>query len=407
MRPYFPLSPIGIGTRDVECLSSFLHRIAVAHGVTRYQFISHLQRWWAAASGEHLPRCEELRWDGYSPNVAIALTALRHALGQTLDGTTLIALRHACAGNCIGSIKHERSWCPRCFEEDIAAGRPAYDRLLWRIQGMERCSTHRLRLFHVCGHCGSGQTRDRAQVEMHVCSLCGESLSTPLHKRDFIAEPSFGEAQTECLVENLASLSEVAENPLRKFFSRVDVTDRELFKEVGDIFHARHHPTRPQLTSLVAVATFFNVDMVQLLIEPEEAATQATLRIGNATPHRMRRPSSHLRKARTLWFKSQLVEAIAAGPPYASTAEFCRTRDYSVTAARNSFPNLTSELSEKHLAWSNAVAKMHLKDATIALKRLNASRDQLTLKSFTRLIARESGAPLHMVRKLIDSKKGA
>jgi hypothetical protein len=147
--------------------------------------------------------------------------------------------------------------------------------------------------------------------------------------------------------------------------------------------------------------------MVQLLIEPEEAATQATLRIGNATPHRMRRPSSHLRKARTLWFKSQLVEAIAAGPPYASTAEFCRTRDYSVTAARNSFPNLTSELSEKHLAWSNAVAKMHLKDATIALKRLNASRDQLTLKSFTRLIARESGAPLHMVRKLIDSKKGA
>lgn len=268
MKPYFPLSPIGIGTRDVECLSSFLHRMAVAHGVTRYQFVSHLQRWWATESGEHLPRCEELRWDGYSPNVAIALAALHRALGQTLAGTTLIALRHACAGNCIGSIKHERSWCPRCFEEDIAAGRPAYDRLLWRIQGMERCSTHRLRLFRACTHCGSSQTRDRVQVDLHLCSVCGDSLHTGVSKQDYVAKPLFGEAQTECLIANLDSLRATTEKSLSRFLSSVDVTERQLSRELGDIFHVRCHPARPQLTSLIAVATCFNVDLVQLLTEP-------------------------------------------------------------------------------------------------------------------------------------------
>lgn len=407
MRPYFPLTPIGMGTLQVECLSSFLHRLAVAHGVTRYQLVSHLQRWWVAETGEHLPRCQELRWDGYSPNVAIALRALQHATGQSLSNTTLIALRDACAGNCIGSIKHERSWCPGCFAEDIAAGSPTYDRLLWRIQGVERCSVHRLRLARTCAHCGSSQFRDKTWVDLHMCAVCGDLLNIEPSKRDYVAKPFFGEVQTEWLVAHLSSLHETAENPLSRFLNSVDVTDRQLTKELGDIFHARCHPARPQLTSLIAVATCFDVDLMQLLTEPEAAAKQAVLKLGSASPRRVRRPSSHLRKRRTLWLKDQLIAAIAAGPPYASTAELCRTRDYNVDSARNTFPELTAELSRRHHAWKEGESKRHLKNINSTLKRLQARGKQLTVKTFTKLVAHESGAPLHLVRKVVGSTSQA
>lgn len=342
-------------------------------------------------------------WPVHSPNVAIALNALQHATGQMLSGTTLIALRHACAGNCIGSIKHERSWCPRCLEDDIAAGQPAYDRLLWRVQGIERCSTHRLRLFRTCVHCGSSQAREKAQVDLHLCLVCGDKLYTGVSRTDYMAKPLFGEVQTEWLVENLSSLHETAKAPLSRFLSKVDVTDRQLAKKLGDIFHARCRPARPQLTSFIAVATCFNVNLIQLLTEPEEAAKQAVLRIGRASPRTLHRPSSHLRKSRTLWFKDELLKAIAAGPPYPSTAEFCRTRDYSASAASNTFPRLTSELSQKRSAWKKHVSEQHLKKARNAMRRLRTERGLLTLKSFTRLIARESGAPLHLVRNLVRS----
>jgi hypothetical protein len=222
-----------------------------------------------------------------------------------------------------------------------------------------------------------------------------------------MAKPAFGEAQTESLVENLAHLHETAERPLSRFLSKVDVTDRQLGKQLGDIFHARCHPARPQLTSLIAVATCFNVNIVQLLTEPEEAAKQAVLGIGSASPRRVRRPSSHLRKNRTLWFEDELLKAIATGPPYPTTAEFCRSRDYSVSAANNTFPHLTNELSQKRSAWKKHMSEQDLKNAHSAIRRLEAKRGSLTVKSFTRLIARESGAPLHLIRKLTRPPIGA
>lgn len=404
MTPYFHVMPIAVGTAEVECLSSLLHRASYAHGVSRFQFVSHLQSRWKTETGNHLPRCEELRWDGYSPNVAIALSALEYAFGYSLEGTTLIALQGICAGNSIGSIKHERCWCPACFKGDREAGRPPYDRLLWRVQGVDRCSLHKLRLRRNCPHCESGQTKDSSKVELDTCNTCGQSLSSLTSIGDYSPQPLFGEAQTEQLILRLGELKGSPPGSLRLFLNNVSSPAKELGKHLGDIFHTRRCPILPQLTTLIAVATHFGVDIVQLITSPASAAAQSGLEIGNASPRKARRPTSHLRANRTAWFRNELEAAIASGPPYPSTAQFCRSRDYSVTAASNSFPWLTGQLSALHREWKSAEAEQQTLAAAKAIRSLRPDTRHLSIKALTRMIAEQSGAPVHVVRKMLSTE---
>ncbi|HGM7307595.1 TPA: TniQ family protein [Stenotrophomonas maltophilia] len=405
MNAYFHVPPIALGTVEVECLSSLLHRISYAHGVSRFQFISHLQSRWRTETGNHLPRCEELRWDGYSPNVSIALSALNYAFGYDLEGTTLIALQGICAGNSIGSIKHERCWCPACLKGDREAGRPPYDRLLWRVQGVERCSLHKLRLRRKCPHCDSGQTKDSSKVELDQCGTCGQSLSNLTSIGDYSPRPLFGEEQTEQLILRLGEVRGAASGSLQVFLNNVSSPAKDWGKHLGDIFHTRHCPILPQLTSLIAVATHFGVDIVQLMTSPASAAAQSGLEIGKASPRKVRRPSSHLRADRTAWFRKELESVIASDPPYPSTAQFCRSRDYSVTAASNSFPWLTRQLSALHREWKNAEKERQRLAAAMAIRSLLSGTEHPSIRALTRVAAELSGAPLHVVRKVLSAEK--
>lgn len=404
MTPYFHVAPIGLGTPEVECLSSLLHRISYAHGVSRFQFISHLQSRWRTETGNHLPRCEELRWDGYSPNVSIALSALEYAFGYSVEGTTLISLQGICAGNSIGSIKHERCWCPACFKGDREAGRPPYDRLLWRIQGVERCSLHKLKLRRNCPHCQCGQTKDSSKVELDQCSTCSQSLSSLTSIRDYAPRPLFGEAQTEQLILGLGELKGSPPGSLRLFLNNVNSPAKELGKHLGDVFHTRRCPILPQLTTLIAVATHFGVDIVQLITAPASAAAQSWLEIDRAAPRKVRRPTSHLRANRTVWFRKELEAAIAAGGPYPSTAQFCRSRDYSVTAASNTFPWLTGQLSALHRDWKRAETERQMVAAAKAIRSLRPNTKHLPGKVVSRIVAEQSGAPLHIVRRMLSAE---
>lgn len=402
MTPYFTVQPKGLGTVATECLSSAIQRIAVAHGATRYQFITSLSHWWMIEKGRHLPRCEELRWDGYSPNVAIALEALRDAIGIDFKGCTLIPLMQTCAANCVGALSRIRYWCPACFGDDLASGEPTYDRLVWRVQGYRRCSIHKLRLRTACPHCAQHQTRDTSREHLHLCLACRQSLATSITRSEYEPRPEFGEEQVELLVRSIGSLGICQEQPLRKFFQHFEGAEEYVARHLGDILHNRTLPARPQLTSLIAIATHFGVDITQLITAPEEAARQASLEIRRPPRMRSTRPSSHMRQKRTAWFKYQLELAISNGPPFPSTDEFCRRHDYSVTAARNTFPDLTSKLSRKHLEWKKSMANRQKAEAIAAIAALSEVRSQLTVKELVRSVCARSGAPVHVVRALVD-----
>jgi len=273
---------------------------------------------------------------------------------------------------------------------------------VWRIQGYSRCSIHKLFLRTNCPHCGEHQNK-HSRDELHLCCCCRQSLATQISKTEYAPRPEFGEAQIEALIENIRFISPGDTEPLRTFFGNIDGADDYVVKYLGDIFHTRRLPVRPQLSSLIAVATHFSVDVIQLMTDPRQAASQATLNIKKPPRNRSTRPSSHRRQKRTAWFKTQLELAIREGPPFPSTKEFCRRNDYSLSAARNTFPDLTSTLSGKHLDWKQSRANQLKARAMAAIADLSMSTSQLTIKEAVANVCTNTGAPVHVVRALIDA----
>ena len=402
-RPYFAVQPYGVGTASVECLSSLLHRLALAHGVTRHQFITHLRLWWAKRQGRRLPRCEELRWDGYSPNVALGLAALKDATGLDLSPCSLIALQSTCAGNCVGATKHIRWWCPACFRDDLGDAREPYDRLVWRIQGIDRCSVHRHKLISSCPVCGAIQSNDTSAADLRHCSCCGGDLVQPYGPSAYLPQPTFGEAQVERLIANLGTISKLEPFPLRRFFASLGVERAQIEEELGDLIHTRCIMSRPALTSVISTSACFDVDVLQLLMAPKDAARQATFDFKRALPERRSRPFPRIGHARSAWFEKQLIAAIQAGPPFPSVPAFCRSKDFSCQAARHRFSALIRQLSRKHFEWKRRCARKLRSKARRVLRGLGCKRDLLTQREIILLVAQRSGAPLHAVRALVRS----
>lgn len=401
---YFPIAPIGVGTSEVECLSSFMRRFAAGHGVSHYQLVRHLQYRWQHEYDRHLPRCDELKWDGYSKNVGLALSALKDCTGLRLADCTLIALSGVCSGNHVGCIKHVRTWCPRCYTEDLASAHAPYDRLVWRIQGYDRCSTHRHRLLDRCPRCNSQLRSDKCYVEPHLCSFCHFDLSKGSRRSHFAPRPSRGEPQLEELVANLGALGKIRKrSPLRQFFRYAKLDEDALPKELGELFHQRNRLVVPQLSSLVAFSSYFNISLVDLIANPRAAAQQARLDIQGALPDRRHKKVIVGRLERAAWFKAELERELKARPPYVSLAEFCRSRNYTLSGAQQCFGLLTAKIARRYRAWRCASREEMRKRVDLAIRKRKRILATMPIKAAVAVIANECGAPIHVVRAALGS----
>lgn len=156
------LEPIGIGTSQVECLTSYISRLAEAHCV--YPGI--LMQKLIAPSIRESPLINESRhrmrlrndpqsgtFNGILSQSAIAVYALealtqQHALRfLTLQTWKEVFPYHL--------LQHAtRAWCPACLEEWRSRGQVIYDPLLWTFRVMTDCTQHRCKLSTHCPQIG-------------------------------------------------------------------------------------------------------------------------------------------------------------------------------------------------------------------------------------------------------------
>lgn len=350
MSHYFSLAPLGVGTDQIECLSSYLSRMADAHGVTRHQLISHLRVWWKQRRRRILPRCEELTWNGYGPNVHIALQALRDATGQDLTDCTLIRLRGTCSGNCISSVRHTRYWCPACYQDDIRSDLPVYDRLVWQLQVSDRCAIHRHRLLNRCPSCGGLQRNDISMTGLDRCSRCSHDLSTGTSKRLYMPNPTFGEKNALSLVASLPVLRKIPKHPHIAFIKEIErggVDRSELSEPLGEIFHERRTIARPQLGSLFLLAAYFDIDISLLLTNPRMTAKQCDFGFRLTLPPGAHRKIPRTREERRRSIEIALRRTVEGPAPYPSFAEFSREQGMHQQTIFRHFPQLSRDLIKK------------------------------------------------------------
>lgn len=79
------------------------------------------------------------------------------------------------ARGCQSLIRSTKSWCPRCYQEDLKNGF-CYDRLEWGCRELSYCQQHYCELVNVCTSCGSRQSYLNESFPIGYCDCCGRFL---------------------------------------------------------------------------------------------------------------------------------------------------------------------------------------------------------------------------------------
>ena len=155
----FSLAPIGIGTPETESLTSYIARLAEAHGVlvrplVVQEILPLLDRpHWAQTRSQRLQPVfwwtETRAFNGTRPLAQQLVDALHTLTGQpTLRFLTLLTWAEVLSVRQLQ--RPTRAWCPACYEEQRQAGQVISEPLLWSLAPVTICLRHRQHLQFVC-----------------------------------------------------------------------------------------------------------------------------------------------------------------------------------------------------------------------------------------------------------------
>ena len=169
------ITPIGLGTGDVESLTSYFCRLAHSHGMTA----RNLAAWMLTHYEQPIP--DDFKWfrrsfSGMSVETEQWAARLAELTGiANLDHLTLVPWRQLISNQSLAPSSDH--WCPCCLSDDKAQNQLPYLRLNWDLAPVTACLRHKVRLISECPHCGKSNVRNRVStVVVGYCTTCGGFL---------------------------------------------------------------------------------------------------------------------------------------------------------------------------------------------------------------------------------------
>ena len=161
----YSLAPIGIGTPEVESLTGYVARMAMAHCVT----VSLLRKEFGGKIGNldtflHVFSTSS----GVAPTTASCVRAVE-SLTHRRDLCKLTMLIWANVLPSNGLLRSCRAWCPDCLREQTTI----YEPLIWRLAAVEICPRHRRLLNSRCSLCFKTMPVLGWHTWPGQCSRCG------------------------------------------------------------------------------------------------------------------------------------------------------------------------------------------------------------------------------------------
>jgi hypothetical protein len=196
----YHLKPMAIGTGSVECLTSYVARLAEAHSLSPGVLLSRLlashmtKGYWsrggarAGTNGSALGNSSSEHAKAINGVGVIArdwVTVLRK-LTQRGDLEHLTMLPWSNVFSQRNLLRSNLVWCPSCYESQRLSGLSAYTPLIWMFNCVTLCTRHKRRLNSRCDCCGKRQHwLERRSVAGH-CSKCGEWLGNKENTGDVV-----------------------------------------------------------------------------------------------------------------------------------------------------------------------------------------------------------------------------
>ncbi|MBW4509316.1 MAG: TniQ family protein [Scytonematopsis contorta HA4267-MV1] len=183
------LAPIGVGSSDVESLTSYVARLADSHQVTTgilliYQI--------APLISLLLPHQSNIdtkiifsklidRNSGAANGVGLIASSLLLAIEQLtfrpeLKFLTLLSWSGILHDR--GLLRPHSAWCPMCYEEWKEKNLTIYEPLIWKFKIITTCSHHQVFLSSKCPHCQQIISHLSSRSKPGYCSKCHQWLGT-------------------------------------------------------------------------------------------------------------------------------------------------------------------------------------------------------------------------------------
>lgn len=194
MANFVHLGLIGAGSTQVESTSSYIFRMASAHGMSVQWFYETLADYFRDAPERmRLAFRAKDSLPGFVNPTGNNKTLIHHLASLTGDPSlvngTFIRVGEACLPMSPGVYERKIKWCPKCLNEDIESGAQPYLRLVWHLTGVQVCSKHWRRLESTCYACGSEQGTIGFRSSLSICS--NKQCGAPLHGDGCLSEEKY------------------------------------------------------------------------------------------------------------------------------------------------------------------------------------------------------------------------
>lgn len=178
----YHLEPIGIGTPLVECLTGYIARLAAYHCVHSEMLIDReiMPLKMLAISQNRRNTLNRITKNQTSLNgtgtTAASLVQALETLTLQKNLRFLTMLPWANVFSTRGLYRDHKAWCSLCYHEWHTKGQVIYDPLLWMLQEVLVCPSHKRQLDTDCPSCRQQVPLLSLRSRSGYCSNCGNSL---------------------------------------------------------------------------------------------------------------------------------------------------------------------------------------------------------------------------------------
>lgn len=283
----FNLKPIGIGTPDVESLTSYTSRLSTAHNFTLGVFFSKIV--YPQINKEFIPRdgigARKASAFNNSYNGAKELLKALHELTMSEDLGRLTLINF---DQCLSKyeLRAKKSWCPDCLEEWKNGKEIIYEKLIWSFDIVEVCITHKCKLRSYCAHCQTEQFQLHRTGKIGYCYKCNLWLGlSSFSKSDTLSDEYF--LWQKWIINNITELllletqerikiNEIAINyseNISEYIEQIKINYDVTKAEIADIanvpdrmfYYWKHGKQKASLYSLLKLCYTTNNSVVEIL----------------------------------------------------------------------------------------------------------------------------------------------
>jgi hypothetical protein len=376
----YHLEPIGIGSPMVESLTSYLMRLAEAHGVhpstlLRKEIYPLLNRTYLYHDGRlgSTFATDSARLNAIAKtNTGLLVQALEHlTLRSDLRFLTMLTFAEVLSQRNL--VRHRRAWCPVCYEEWRKAGHVIYDPLLWAFESVVRCSWHGQPLCLHCPNpvCARTQYPLALQGQPGYCMSCGQWLGSTSQSEAESPAISDDEWEWQRWVANavgelLSAAPGFSKEPSRETLAmkittyldeqaggNIHMLARQLHVAYSAVWQWQHGQKAPQLGMFVQICAHLGTSPVDFLTGNIGRVGTPQRRVPPGEPLPPKRSERLSRRMDTKKLQAALEAALQEDPPPSMKEVGRRLGGYNASDLARYLPDLCRAISLRYLEYKS------------------------------------------------------